>query len=164
LAAAAPGDTIAFALPNPSTIQLTSGPLTVNNSLAISGPGASALTINGNHSFSIFDNLGVLSITGLTISGGGGSAGGGIDNNLELVLSHCIVTGNQATTGGGIYCSGTSATNIISNCTISNNIAVTGAGIDSASPLSVTISNTSISSNIAVTGGGGIELESGTLF
>jgi hypothetical protein len=49
IAAAQSGDTIVFALPRPSTIQLTSGTLTIGSSIHISGPGVSALTINGNH-------------------------------------------------------------------------------------------------------------------
>src|SRR5262245_14767447 len=52
LAAAQNGDTIVFALPKPSTIQLTSGTLTINHFANILGPGAGALTVNGNHTFS----------------------------------------------------------------------------------------------------------------
>src|SRR6516162_1641361 len=138
LAAAQDDDAILFALPNRSTIQLTSGPLVINHTIRILGPGASALTINGNHTFSIFDNLGVGLISGLTISGGGGSAGGGINNTTELLLSHCVISGNQATMGGGIYCSAINGLTNISDCTISNNSATMGGGIDSASTISLT--------------------------
>src|ERR1051326_8115770 len=43
------GEKIVFALPNHSTISLTSGSLSVTKSIVISGPGPSALTISGNH-------------------------------------------------------------------------------------------------------------------
>ncbi|MFZ1918882.1 MAG: hypothetical protein WAU58_15010 [Terriglobales bacterium] len=42
------GDTIVFSLPNPSTITLTNGALTIKSSVTISGPGPSAVAINGN--------------------------------------------------------------------------------------------------------------------
>src|SRR5271165_6517875 len=54
LAAAVSGDTIGFALPNPSTIHLTSGALDVTAGVNIRGPGSSELTIQGNGQFSDF--------------------------------------------------------------------------------------------------------------
>src|SRR5262249_51228116 len=54
LAAAQNGDTIVFALPKPSTIQLSSGSLSVSGAVSILGSGPAALTINGNHTFSDF--------------------------------------------------------------------------------------------------------------
>jgi predicted outer membrane repeat protein len=174
LAAAVSGDTIVFALPNPSTIQLTSGTLTVSSDIQISGPGASALTINGNQTFSIFTvTANPARITGLTISGGGGSGGGGITNQGVLLLSHCVVTGNQTTgRGGGIDAQGLVT---ISDCTVSNNSATnqgspnpstngTGGGIAILGGGSVTIANTKVSSNSAAFAGGGIEMDDGTLY
>jgi predicted outer membrane repeat protein len=191
LAAAASGDTIVFALAHPSTIQLTSGTLTINQSIRILGPGASALTINGNHTFSIFTVMSSATIDGLTISGGGGSAGGGITNtsNAGMIVSHCVVTGNQSSArGGGIL--NTDLNTRISDCTISNNTAANGGGGIASTSLTlsrctisgniaggsgggvdieggglpVTIANTTISSNMAGATGGGIELGSGTLY
>ena len=47
--AAAPGDTIDFSLPNPSTIFLDTGSLVIANDLTISGPGSSSLKIGRAH-------------------------------------------------------------------------------------------------------------------
>jgi hypothetical protein len=163
-------DTIVFALPNPSTIQLTSGTLTISSAIQIIGPGASALTIHGNLTFSIFTvKSNPVTLTGLTISGGGGSQGGGITNQGILLVSHCVITNNQSTfVGGGFEQLGGSAT--ISDCTISNNSATTtstsddgkGGGIFAAGQL--TITNTTVSSNIAAVDGGGIALDDCILY
>ena len=52
---AASGDTIDFSLSGcPCTITLTSGELTIDKDLAISGPGASVLTISGNDASRVF--------------------------------------------------------------------------------------------------------------
>ena len=91
IADAAPGDTITFALPNPSTITLSSE-LVIAKNLKISGPGATALMISGNNATRIFFiNPGAagatsgppatpltVQISGLTIANGKaqGSAGG----------------------------------------------------------------------------------------
>jgi predicted outer membrane repeat protein len=160
LATAASGDTIVFALAHPSTIQLTSGTLTINQSIRILGPGASALTINGNHTFSIFTVMTSATIDGLTISGGGGSAGGGITNNAGLNLSHCVVTGNQSSAqGGGIL--NTDLNTRISDCTISNNTAANGGG--GIASTSLILSRCTISGNIAGGRGGGVDIEGGSL-
>ncbi len=190
IAAANSGDTVVFALPNPSTIQLTSATLTISKPIHISGPGASALTINGNHTFSIFTvtSFGAPTISGLTISGGGGaSPGGGVSNGTvqnTLLISHCVITGNQSTTaGGGIesaggliaYCtiSNNSATNggggiegsgyTVSHCLISNNTAPSGGGIYIGGGASVTVAASTISSNTATASGGGIDVDDGRL-
>src|SRR5690348_4818060 len=56
VAGAPSGDTITFAQSlNGQTITLTNGAILIQHALTISGPGAGSLTINGNHSDSIFD-------------------------------------------------------------------------------------------------------------
>jgi hypothetical protein len=99
------GDQIVFALPNHSTISLTSGSLDVTKTLMISGPGPSALTISGNHSFSVFSVSSAntfATISGLKITGGGGQNGGGIENDaFSLALFNCVISGNFASMGGG---------------------------------------------------------------
>src|SRR5690242_18049155 len=49
-----PGDAINFDLPMGSTITLTTGQISITNTMSISGPGASKLTIDGNNSSRIF--------------------------------------------------------------------------------------------------------------
>ena len=63
-------------------------------------------------------------VEGITIlngyrSYGGKGAGIWCRNSSSPTISHCIITGNTATAGGGIYCSDSSPT--ISNCTIAGN-------------------------------------------
>ena len=161
LAAAQNGDTIIFALPNPSTIQLTSGTLNITSSISIAGPGSSALTVKGNATFPIFNVASTDTISGLTISGGGfGSPqgnqnGGGIFNTGTLNLSSCAITGNSAGafgtefgSGGGIYNAGIMTVN---GCVISGNRCNSdGGGIAAASNATTTVTASTISSNTAV--------------
>jgi hypothetical protein len=128
LAAAKAGDTIGFALPNPSTIQLSSGSLTVGTAVSILGPGPTSLTIQGTGQFADFLVQASSTISGLTISGGGGSSGGGIINDSTLNLTNCVVANNHVTgEGGGIENAGTI---VITNCRITQNTCVTlGGGI-----------------------------------
>ena len=68
------GDTIEFGITG--TITLTSGLLSINKDLTITGPGAGSLTIDGNASSRIF-NVGsgaTVSISGLTLTNGNSSA------------------------------------------------------------------------------------------
>ncbi|MCP4453651.1 MAG: SUMF1/EgtB/PvdO family nonheme iron enzyme, partial [Planctomycetes bacterium] len=68
-------------------------------------------------------------LQGFTITGGVADAGGGIlcDNSAPMI-SHCLITGNQATrfTGGGVDCYGSTAKFI--NCSIVGNDAARGGG------------------------------------
>src|SRR5215472_15315482 len=72
---AANGDTIAFSLPAPSKITLTSGEIAFNYSLNILGPGPANLLVDGNsNGFRIFDvfnhsaNAVFVTIAGLTLT------------------------------------------------------------------------------------------------
>ena len=141
IAAASPGSTIVFDHSlDGQTITLTSGPLNVNKSLDIEGPGASHLTISGNSASRVFDisNGATVTIAGLTIANGatvGGLGGGGILNEAgaTLTLSHSALTDNTATAasdtvdvfGGGLLNEG-SATVVSS--TFSGNQALGGGG------------------------------------
>jgi hypothetical protein len=118
------GGTVAFQPGLTGTITLTSGPLTIDHSLTISGPGANSLTINGNQLSTVVNvssrvtaALSGLSIvngrgtTGLTISGGGG-----INNQGVLTVTACVLRDNEdesdvaraggAAYGGGIFNAG----------------------------------------------------------
>src|ERR1041384_4407759 len=84
IAAAAPGDTIDFAVTG--TITLTTGELLIGKDLTIAGPGAGNLTVqrsaaNGTPEFRIFHlHSGIATISGLTVNNGRADAGGGINN------------------------------------------------------------------------------------
>jgi hypothetical protein len=77
IAAAAAGDIIAFSLPVPSTIELTSGEQQVSKNLSIAGPGPFALTVRrsaapGTPAFRVLHvtNASTVNVSGLTVSNG----------------------------------------------------------------------------------------------
>ncbi len=159
IASANPGDEIQFSLPTGSTINLSSGPLSISKSIKITGSGSNELTIDANNSSGIFEinNTNSVEISGLTIQNGSGSDGGGILLNnagasiADLVIQAC----SSIISGGGIFASNSNLE--ISNSEISNNSAgQNGGGIMAANSSSVTISDTRLENNTAGNSGGGI--------
>jgi len=140
------------------------GPLrTIDGTSVI--PGA-VLTIRGNSK---------VTISHLTITGGNGSNGGGIDyagsSYGEVDIDNSTITDNRATNGGGINFAPIdeySTLNIGPNTFVTYNTATSGdgGGIRLDSPvaiLNMNALNTSISNNQALAGkGGGIDLVDGT--
>src|SRR5262249_14779360 len=115
IAHAKSGDTINFASSlKGQTITLTSGELLINKVLTIQGPGAGQLTISaaGGRVFDVNSSQPVV-LTGLTISNGRSSQGGGIFNAVRsnLTVSACAISNcNVSFTfgqGGGIFNAGT---------------------------------------------------------
>ena len=168
IANAAPGDTIAFELPTPDTITLTTDKLLIDKDLTITGPGADLLTVarstaNGTPAFIIFDIMqGAVTISGLTISNGDNVAapfGGGLHTQsfLEVVLSGCHFTNNRAPFGGGFASEGQGGAHLTS-CTFAGNTAPLGAGgaIYTLGDGAVNLFHCTVSSNSATYGGGGI--------
>jgi hypothetical protein len=111
----------------------------------------------------------VIGVSGLTITGGNGTVGGGINNSASLTLTNCTISGNTGVDAGGIENFG--ALNITGS-TISNNSANVGGfsnagGIsDSNNGAGMTITNSTISGNTASASGdniGGILHFNGTL-
>lgn len=153
LAAANAGDDIVFNLPNPSTIILTSGPLVINQVVQIDGTDPANLTIEVQGGvFRVFTvtSSAVAKLTGLTITGGADSDGGGILSSASsLTLTNCVFTFNRATNGGAIRNNGTMT---INGCTIDGNLATISGGILNNGTL--TISHSVIFNNRGgVTGG-----------
>jgi hypothetical protein len=175
------GGTVAFQPGLTGTITLTSGALTIDHSLVITGPGANSLTISGNQQFTVVNvssgvqaALAGLSIvngrgtTGLTISGGGG-----INNQGTLTVTACVlrdnqdVNGHDAAYGGGIFNAGTLT---VVASTLSDNTAryvgrplggpsAVGGGIYNAATAVLTVINSTLSGNDASASeaiGGGI--------
>ena len=95
------GSTIQFAS-SVHDITLTSGQIDIATNLDIKGPGASSLSINGNHASRVFDisNNAIVAIDQLTITSGQTVAdnGGGIliEAGATLNLDHVVMTNNQA--------------------------------------------------------------------
>ena len=179
LADANAGDTISFAVTG--SITLTSGGLTIDKSLTISGPGANQLSIDANQTDGAFVNVSekAVAISGLTVR----NAQVGISNSGVLTVSNCVISENSNggltntsffntasltitnslvsdNSGTGIYTytnHGQSDTMIV-NCTISGNSAtLEGGGISSLGfkgNVSTSVSNSSIIGNSAPIGGG----------
>jgi hypothetical protein len=188
------GDTIVFAPTlDGQTITLRASELDIATSLNIQGPGAGLLTISGGRGVTSINGVRVFAVefratvtlSGLTITGGGGRAyaafgqnngfdneGGGIFNLGTLTVSGCTVSGNYAdpnsasSDGGGIYNAGKMT---VAGSTISDNFATyvsdvalnpvptnKGGGIYNAAGATLTISNTTVSGNFAGSAGGGI--------
>ena len=157
LANANPGSTIQFGVTG--AINLGSG-LTISSNLTITGPGASSVAVKGGGSssnFSVFtvNNSGVTaSISGLTISNGNASFGGGVNNAGNLTLTNDRISGNSAQDGAGVYNSGTAT---LTNDTISGNSAsYYGGGVCNDYHGTATLTNDTISGNSASYYGGGV--------
>ncbi|MBC7968377.1 MAG: hypothetical protein H7Z17_20930, partial [Fuerstia sp.] len=153
------------------TITLGIGQLLVTDSLTITGPGASSLTVSGGNSFRVFDlqSSPNVIISGLTISGGrttvNGQSGGGIRSTGTLQLLNSVVTNNSTTggaaMGGGIFQINGSLT--ITDSTVSGNsttgIGASGGGISAVSG-GVMISGSTISGNTSTAHAGGVAFDS----
>jgi predicted outer membrane repeat protein len=126
----------AIDLATTGTITLTSGQLSITDSLTISGPGIDALTISGGGASRVFllpAGNRTVSIANLTVANGWASSpdlnggiymvGGGIYmGGGTLTLDHCTVSGNYAVNeGAGIYM--TACTLALNQCTVSGNHA-----------------------------------------
>ena len=163
LAVANDGDTITFSASG--SIVLTTGELLVDKSIAISGPRARNIVLDGNGTGRVFHIAPQRTVTlsNLIIRNGSANAndGGGIYNDQAvLTLNNCTLTGNAADYGGAIYNNGFSgrATLEINNSNVHDNTAAhTGGGIyndgGESGSASLTINNSTISNNSARLGG-----------
>ncbi len=165
-------DTIVFA-PNldGQTITLTSGELQIKQNLTINGPGASQLTVSGNHASRVFEVAAKeqLTLSGLAIRDGDGvfaagtshandGEGGAVLNQGTLAINNCIVSSSSAL-GGGIANLGALT---VSGCTLTGNSADDGGGIYIYNG-TVTVSGCTLSDNSATTYGGAIYNHAGAL-
>jgi hypothetical protein len=108
------GDVVTFASGLTGTIELGQEIEIYNDAVAIQGPGADQITVDGNgdrifYAFAMDEPGTPVSISGLTLTGGdaGSGAGGAVrtgysgDEVPDLTLSSMVVTGNTAEQGGG---------------------------------------------------------------
>lgn len=160
-------DPIAFS--TAKTITLTSGQLSVSDSVVVVGP-ATSLTIDANHASravrvelnSTGDGIGeVVGFFNLSLTKGQEEfdTGGAIAAfNSSLRLTNCFVSASKAFHGGGIFAHSTAL--VVSNCVVTGNSAFSaggylteGGGIATQASLT-RISNSTISNNRATFGGG----------
>jgi len=133
------GDTITFSVTLPAIVRLTPafGELAIAKDVAIVGPGAGSLAIDGRYKTRVFHiAAGSTSMSDLTIRKGRSASrdtakGGGIlvDSGATVELTNCTLHGNVVTGhgydgdgygGGGLYIDGTAT---LTNCTLSGNKA-----------------------------------------
>lgn len=132
--------------------------LTIGSNVTIDGPAANLLSISGNNQTRVFEvSSGVAAtIKDLRVTGGSASSGAGIYSTGSLTVDGSQIEGNSASSiGGGITASGGLT---VSNSTINNNFGY-GAGGGIYIGLTTTpalIVNSTISTNTANYIGGGI--------
>ena len=163
LANASPGaSTVDFdstVFSTPKMITLTSGQIELSNTSGtqtITAP-AAGVTVSGGGLSRVFEvdaNVNT-SISGLTItSGNENGPGAGLANfGGTATLNDCVLSGNLAVSGGGVY-TGIYGTTTLNDSTISGNSAYLNGGGVYDSLGSTTLSNCTISGNSAEKGGG----------
>ena len=159
------GGTIAFQPGLTGTITLASDLPEITETLSIVGPGASAITINGNnHREFYLDSVTTLTISGLTLTGGS-HAPLQVYSGGTIAADSMAVTGNTPDTnrGGGVNCLDANLT--VTNSVISGNTANSGGGGFYLYTCNATIVSTTIADNQAVEGddGGGFYINGGTV-
>ncbi|MGO9463201.1 MAG: Ig-like domain repeat protein, partial [Isosphaeraceae bacterium] len=160
-------DPSVFSASTPQTITLTgtlelsepSGPITIN------GPGAGALTINGNSSGSVFqvDTDVVASLSGLTITGGLADGGGGIlaQDFVTLTLCDSTLSDNSASYGGALLNSYEAT--VINSVFLNNTVSSGGQGGAIFNGGILSVSGSTFTGNSASnTGDGGAIINYGT--
>ena len=155
-------DPTVFSSPQSITLTATLDLSETPGLMVIEGPGADRLTISGGNAATVFTvESGVTaSLSGLTISGGSTTGGGGgLYNAGTATLTDCTISGNSAKYGGGAYdYDGAKLT--LTDCTISGNSATKyGGGLEIDG--TVILTGCTIDGNQATGAGGGLD-ESGT--
>ena len=145
----------------------------MNNSVAITGPGANMLTVMrdtnapASRIYHIVPGK-TVTIEGMTISNGlpyNSNGGGILNDHCTLTVKSCIVSGNTAPGGGGIFNDATNSGNAsltILNSAVSENQAPGNAGggiynaayFNNSGGASLTILNSTISGNTSEDGAG----------
>jgi hypothetical protein len=139
-----------------ATITLTTGPLLVNENLAIDGSALSnSVIFSGNNASGIFyvGSNATVSLTGLTLVNGNEYDGGAVYGgpNTSVTLTRCTMSGNSAVEGGALLNDGAM---VVNECTLANNFASYGGAMQNRG--ATTISQCTISGNDGYYGGGGL--------
>jgi cysteine-rich repeat protein/predicted outer membrane repeat protein len=98
-----PAGTYVLTIPEGPVQDGSSGDLNVNEGLTVTGAGAASTIIDGNGATGVFQVNAALTVSGVTIRNGVTGGNGGGVGGTTLVVRDCVVTGNSAVLGGGIY-------------------------------------------------------------
>jgi hypothetical protein len=127
------GGTVDFQPGLSGTITLTSGELAIGKDLTIDGPGASVITVSGNHASRVFDIAAsiTVAISGLTIADGlaTGDDGSGIRNQGTLVLTDSTLTGSSSAAFGGRIANLAGSMTVTDSTITGNTATAMGGGI-----------------------------------
>lgn len=151
------------ARPSGSTVVLApgqySGSLVITQDLTLTGAWWNPPTLTGGDFGPALHVMPGARVTlrGLALRGSaGGEFGGGIRNEGELMLEHCLVADNTATNGGGIANLGILH---LQQSVLSNNFASAfGGGIYNSTGARLTLNHTTVIANQADAGGGSFNL------
>jgi hypothetical protein len=128
----------------------------------VSMGGAAAVVLDGGGAGTTLVVQPGSTVTGLAITGGAGSFGGGlaVSRPGDVVVEDCIITGNEATEGGGVWVHVGTAR--FPGTVIHDNQAERGGGLFAAPAAVVDLADAVVSGNLAEDGGG-VYLRTGTL-
>jgi len=155
------GSTIAFTVSGPQ-ISVTGDLPQVTAPTTIAGPGASALTIEGNsHKLFDFKSAGTSTVSGLTITHGSAQFGGGVNaTGTDLTLDGDVITANTSVRDGGGVSGYNHGSIDIKGTTISGNTSHEDGGGGAFYHLSsVTVTGSTVTDNTAIgknSDGGGL--------
>jgi Right handed beta helix region/Calx-beta domain len=160
-------DLIAFQPGLAGSITLTSGAMSISESVAIQGPGAGLITIDANLQSRVFDVFNpasdiAVSLVGMTVTGGSvASSGGGIASAESLELDGMVIAGNHAQYwGGGVVATGDGVGAFVMRDTVITDNDVSthgGAGLYLTEfDGGITIEDSTISDNVGTNAGGGL--------
>jgi CSLREA domain-containing protein len=146
-----------FGYDGPTTM-LKQGELKITDSVTISGPGASLLTVDAQQKSTIFavDNRSAdVTITGMTLTQAFSNVYGGAIRSLarSLRLGGCVIKDSAAASGGAIGAA--SGALVVEYCVLLLNNALTDGGAIHAVG-ETTILSTQITDNVAGRSGGGV--------
>jgi hypothetical protein len=151
-------DANVFSVPRVISLQ-SSLPDLIGTTLQIIGPGSSLLTIHRDAAaprFGIFRSGLLLTLSGMTISGGDGFGGGALTiySHSQAILENVVLADNRGDEAGAIFV-GTAGALTVRNSTISGNTGIeTGGGIYFYDDGCLLIENSTISGNTSPDGGG----------
>ncbi len=165
-AADATPDTITFASGLSGTIELTQGQLEIYDETNLQGPGANAVTVDGNGLDNVFyvrTEPKSARIADLTVTGGNATKGGGIylfdtaPTNSTLTVDGVTFTANSASDGGGAL-DAAGGNVVVTGARFVNNAAGDSGGAITGSPLNLSIADSTFAGNISGDDGGAIRV------